>query len=68
MPALNPIEALKARKHGFDVWPDFLQWANASTSYDSIDDDELQRLKWYGIFWRKRDQNRYMLRVRVPAC
>jgi precorrin-3B synthase len=65
---LNPIEVLKARKHGFDVWPDFLQWSDASTSYDKIDEDELQRLKWYGIFWRKHDHNRYMLRVRIPAC
>jgi sulfite reductase beta subunit-like hemoprotein len=28
----------------------------------------LQRLKWYGIFWRKHDHDRYMLRVRIPGC
>jgi ferredoxin-nitrite reductase len=68
MPNLNPIETWKAQKHGFEVWPEFLQWADAGTAYDKIDDDDLQRLKWYGIFWRKHDHNRYMLRVRIPAC
>jgi ferredoxin-nitrite reductase len=68
MPDLNRIEVLKAHKHGFDVWPDFLQWSEAGTSYDKIDEDDLQRLKWYGIFWRKHDRNRYMLRVRIPGC
>jgi hypothetical protein len=33
---LNPVEAWKAEKHGFDVWPDFLQWAEASASYDKL--------------------------------
>jgi ferredoxin-nitrite reductase len=68
VPNLNPIETWKAQKHGFDVWPDFLQWAEAGTSYERIVDDDLQRLKWYGVFWRKHDHNRYMLRVRIPAC
>jgi ferredoxin-nitrite reductase len=68
MSSLNSIEALKQRKHGFDVWPEFLRWAEAGTSYDKIDEDDLQRLKWYGVFWRKRDHDRYMLRVRIPAC
>jgi ferredoxin-nitrite reductase len=68
MPNLNQIESWKAQKHGFDVWPEFLQWADAGTTYDKINDDDLQRLKWYGIFWRKHDHNRYMLRVRISAC
>jgi ferredoxin-nitrite reductase len=66
--ALNPVETWKAKKHGFDVWPDLLNWAEQGTSYDSIDDSDLQRLKWYGVFWRKPDQDRYMLRVRIPGC
>ena len=66
--ALNPIETWKAQKHGFDVWPDFLQWSQAATSYSKIAEDDLQRLKWYGVFWRKHDHDRYMLRVRIPAC
>jgi ferredoxin-nitrite reductase len=65
---LNPVEVWKAKKHGFDVWPDLLKWAEQGTSYDQIDEADLHRLKWYGVFWRKPDRNRYMLRVRIPAC
>jgi ferredoxin-nitrite reductase len=68
MADLNPVEIWKAQKHGFDVWPDFLRWAETGISYDEIDEPDLQRLKWHGIFWRKHDRNRYMLRVRIPAC
>lgn len=68
MSPLNPVEVWKAKKHGFDVWPDLLKWADQGTSYDQIDEADLQRMKWYGIFWRKEDQDRYMLRVRIPAC
>jgi len=68
MAELNPIEAWKARKHGFDVWSDLLRWADQGTSYDQIDEADLHRFKWYGVFWRKHDRNRYMLRVRIPAC
>jgi precorrin-3B synthase len=65
---LNPVEAWKAKKHGFDVWPDVLNWAAQKTSYDQIDEADLHRMKWYGVFWRKEDRDRYMLRVRIPAC
>ncbi len=68
MSSLNPVEVWKAKKHGFDVWPDLLNWAAQGTSYDEIDEADLHRMKWYGVFWRKSDQNRYMLRVRIPAC
>lgn len=68
MSELNPVEIWKAKKHGFDVWPDLLNWAEQGTGHDQIDDADLQRMKWYGIFWRKQDRDRYMLRVRIPAC
>ncbi|HVN91064.1 MAG TPA: hypothetical protein VMT61_14725 [Candidatus Binataceae bacterium] len=68
MSELNPVEVWKARRHGFDVWPDFLRWAEDETPSQQIEDDDLQRLKWYGIFWRKQDRDRYMLRVRIQAC
>jgi ferredoxin-nitrite reductase len=65
---LNSVEVWKAKKHGFDVWPDVLNWAAQGTSYDQIEEADLQRMKWYGVFWRKEDRDRYMLRVRIPAC
>ncbi|MBI3636255.1 MAG: precorrin-3B synthase, partial [Candidatus Rokubacteria bacterium] len=64
----NAVELWKAAKHGFDVWPDVLRWAREGTPHDQIDEPDLQRLKWYGIFWRKHDRDRYMIRIRIPGC
>ena len=68
MAELNAVEIWKAAKHGFDVWPDILRWAQEGTPHDRVDEPDLQRMKWYGIFWRKHDRDRYMLRIRVPGC
>ena len=66
--ALNAVEVWKAAQHGFDVWPDLLRWAREGTSVDRIEEPDLQRLKWYGVFWRKSDRERYMIRIRIPGC
>lgn len=68
MAELNPVEIWKAAKHGFDVWPDLLRWAQEGTPHDRIEEPDLQWLKWYGVFWRKHDRDRYMLRIRIPGC
>jgi precorrin-3B synthase len=68
MAELNAFEIWKAAKHGFDVWPDLVRWAQAGTPHAEIDETELQRMKWYGIFWRKHDRDRYMIRIRIPGC
>ncbi len=34
-----------------------------------IAEADLERMKWYGIFYRKRvEDGRYMIRVRIPGC
>ena len=64
----NPVEIWKAEKHGFDVWPDLVRHAAAATPMNSIDSADLERLKWYGFFYRKRDEpGRYMNRIRITA-
>jgi ferredoxin-nitrite reductase len=68
MPEPNAVELWKAAKHGFDVWPDLLRWAREGTPQERIEESDLQRLKWYGIFWRKQDHDRYMIRIRIPGC
>lgn len=68
MAELNAVEIWKAAKHGFDVWPDVLRWAREGTLHDRIEEPDLQRMKWYGIFWRKHDRDRYMIRIRIPGC
>lgn len=68
MAGLNSVEVWKAAKHGFDVWPDLLRWAQEGTPHGAIEEPDLQRMKWYGIFWRKNDRDRYMIRIRIPGC
>jgi ferredoxin-nitrite reductase len=65
----NPVELWKAQKHGFDVWPDVLRYAQARTPMADIEAPDLERMKWYGAFYRKRDgAGTYMLRIRLTGC
>jgi ferredoxin-nitrite reductase len=65
----SPAEAWKQAKHGIDVWPDVLRWAQEKTSMSKIEEADLERLKWYGYFYRKNnDFEHYMARVRIPGC
>lgn len=64
----NPVEVLKREKHGFDVWPDVLVHARARTPMKDIPTSDLERMKWYGVFYRKRDApGTYMLRIRITG-
>ncbi len=64
----NPVELWKREKHGFDVWPDVLAHARARTAMRDIPGPDLERMKWYGVFYRKRDTpGTYMLRIRITA-
>jgi sulfite reductase beta subunit-like hemoprotein len=65
----NPVEAWKSEKHGFDVWPDVLRYAQARTPMHDIETPDLERMKWHGAFYRKRDgAGTYMLRIRLTGC
>lgn len=65
---VNPAEVWKAQKHSFDVWPDVLRHAGAGTPMAGIGTPDLERMKWYGFFYRKRDApGRYMNRIRITA-
>lgn len=65
---VNPVEVWKAEKHGLDVWPDIERYAEAGTPMGEIDAADLERMKWHGFFYRKRDTpGRYMNRIRITA-
>ena len=65
---VNPAEVWKSKKHSFDVWPDVLRHAGARTPMGEIETPDLERMKWYGFFYRKRDTpGRYMNRIRITA-
>lgn len=64
----NAVEVWKASKHGFDVWPDVLNFAANRVPMCQIDDADLERMKWHGFYYRKRDEpGRYMNRIRITA-
>lgn len=46
---MNKVEELKQQKDGLDVWPDLLRYAAADAQWEDIPEDELQRMKWYGV-------------------
>ena len=48
-----------------DAWPDILRYAGAKTPMAEIDTPDLERMKWFGEYYRKRDGNGYMLRIRL---
>ncbi len=64
----NPVEEWKAAKHGLDAWADIEKMAADKTPMADIETPDLERMKWHGFFYRKRDQpGRYMNRIRLTA-
>ena len=61
---MTKIEILKAEKNVLDVKNDLARFAREG--WESISEDDVQRLKWYGLFLRKPTPGFFMLRVRIP--
>ena len=61
---LNKIERLKREKDGLDILPDIPRLAEGG--WEAIGDDDRERLKWAGVFFRKQTPGRFMMRVRIP--
>jgi ferredoxin-nitrite reductase len=64
---LNRFESFKAEKDGLDVLPDLLRYAAERTPIDEIPEDDLDRMKWYGVFHRKQTPGFFMMRLRTPG-
>ncbi len=61
---MNKVEILKAEKNVLDIKNDLARFAREG--WESISEDDVQRLKWYGLFLRKPTPGFFMLRVRIP--
>ncbi|NPB05379.1 MAG: nitrite/sulfite reductase [Aquificae bacterium] len=64
----NRIELLKEELHPFD--PEFrrrLERYLKEGDWKKVPEDDLERLKWYGIFYRKAVPGTFMVRIRVPG-
>lgn len=59
----NRMEQIKRAKDGLDVLDDILRYARTGAP---IDADDLERMKWYGVFERRQTPGYFMFRLRIP--
>jgi ferredoxin-nitrite reductase len=62
---MNKVELLKSKKDGLDIWEDIERFAKVG--WEAIEEDDIQRLKWYGLFLRNPTPGYFMVRVRIPG-
>jgi ferredoxin-nitrite reductase len=62
---MNKIEVLKRERDGLEIIKDIPLFAK--TGWESISEDDIQRLKWYGLFLRNPTPGYFMIRVRIPG-
>lgn len=63
---VNNSEKLKLEKDGLDVIHDIYRYAKSG--FDTITDDDFDRMKWYGVYRQKpKDSGYFMLRTKVPG-
>jgi ferredoxin-nitrite reductase len=62
---MNKIEAIKRERDGLLVRDLIAHYAAAG--WESIPEDDVQRLKWHGLFLRNPTPGFFMVRVRVPG-
>jgi nitrite reductase (NADH) large subunit len=59
----NKIEIMKEEKDGLDSLPDLHRYA-ATGNWEEMTEDDKQRFKWHGVFFRKQTPGSFMMRVR----
>jgi ferredoxin-nitrite reductase len=62
---LNRIEEIKAAKDPFDIAGEIPRFAREG--WESIPEDDRERLKWRGVFFRKQTPGHFMMRLRMEA-
>ncbi len=59
------IEVIKKEKDGLDVWEDLQRYA--VTGFNTIEPDDMARLRWYGIYQQQPNVGHFMMRVKIPG-
>src|SRR3954463_7993084 len=60
---MSKIEKIKAEKDGLDVLPDLLR--AAEQGFQTLSDDDVGLLKWYGLYQHNTHDGNFMLRTKV---
>jgi len=64
---MNAIETLKRDLDGLDAFPRLLDYAAHDTPVAEIPEDDLQRMKWFGVFHRPQKPGTFMMRLRLSG-
>jgi len=62
---MNKIEAIKRDRDGLDIGAMLAHYSKAG--WEAISEDDIQRLKWYGLFLRNPTPGFFMIRIRIPG-
>ncbi len=62
----NKVELMKRQKDGLDALPDVLRHAGTG-NWQELTEDDKQRFKWHGLFFRKQTPGHFMLRLRMSC-
>jgi NAD(P)H-nitrite reductase large subunit len=62
----NKIELMKEEKDGLDSLPDILRLAPAN-NWEELTENDKQRAKWHGLFFRIPTPGHFMLRIRLEG-
>lgn len=63
---LTPQEKIKQEKDGLDVVHDIYRYAKSG--FDTITDEDFERMKWYGVYRQKpKDSGYFMMRTKIPG-
>ena len=62
----NKLEVMKQSKDGLDCLPDLLRLAE-NDNWQEMTEDDKQRAKWHGLFFRKTTPGHFMLRLRLEG-
>jgi ferredoxin-nitrite reductase len=60
---MSKIERIKAAKDGLDVLPELLRAAREG--WETLEPDDVGRLKWYGLYPHNTNDGHFMLRTKV---
>jgi nitrite reductase (NADH) large subunit len=65
-PEVNKIELMKKAKDGLDAVDDILRLAPPN-NWQELTEEDKQRAKWHGLFFRKPTPGNFMMRIRSNA-
>jgi NAD(P)H-nitrite reductase large subunit len=63
---VNKIEMMKQEKDGMDCLPDILR-LTPHNNWAEMTEDDKQRAKWHGLFFRKPTPGNFMMRLRLEG-